>query len=229
MARHDSILETGKDPAFPEDAPLGGLGTALATEAAKPTSDPAALQPDPFTPELLSPPGQVEVQVLSLTPVGNPTTVSTAGANFIAQWEAWVPHLYNDAVGHCTIGYGHLLHLGNCGPADRAAYPNGINRQQGMTLFRQDLSRYENLVSNNVKVPLTQNQFDALVSFSFNIGPGSVKPRRGFLGSSALSQLNKGNYNNVPARMARWNTAGGRVLRGLTRRRADEGRLFNTP
>ena len=186
---------------------------------------PEDLPRDPSNPELLQEPAKIDVQVnvVSLTIAGRPTSVSNAGANFIAQWEAFVPQLYNDAAGHCTIGYGHLLHHGPCGAADRQAYPNGVTRQQALNIFRNDLATYEQLVTSTVTVPLTQNQYDALVSFAFNIGPA------GFRRSSALQRLNQGAYQDVPGRMARWNTAGGVVLRGLVRRRAAEGRLFNTP
>ena len=75
---------------------------------------------------------------------------------------------------------------------------------------------YEADVKRLVDVPLTQYQFDALVSFVFNLGSGA------FGGSTLLKKLNAGDYSAVPAQLMRWNKAGGRVLRGLTRRRQAE-------
>jgi lysozyme len=94
---------------------------------------------------------------------------------------------------------------------------------QASALLRHDATGFEQVVANNVLVPLNQNQFDALVSFAYNIGSA------GFLRSSAVSRLNAGYYNEVATRMLRWNTAGGIPRRGLTNRRIREGILFNTP
>lgn len=82
------------------------------------------------------------------------------------------------------------------------------------------MAGFVNTVNTSVTVPLSQNQFDALVSFAFNVGATA------FQGSTLLSVLNQGNYDDVPSQMLRWNRAGGRVLRGLTRRRTAEGELF---
>jgi lysozyme len=147
-------------------------------------------------------------------------SLSNNGFQFIRSFEAYRRHLYNDAAGNCTIGYGHLLHLGPCNNADRAQYPNGISRQDAEILLRSDVAIFESVVNNSVTVPLMQNQFDALVSFAFNVGGGA------FQGSTLLQLLNQGDYNAVPSELLRWNRAGGRRLRGLTRRRQAEGDMF---
>jgi len=93
-------------------------------------------------------------------------------------------------------------------------------------LLRTDIVKYETAVNNNVKVSLTQSQFDALVSFTYNIGTG------GFKSSSALKELNKGNYDVVPSKMKLWNkvtdpkTHKLKVSQGLVNRRAAEANLF---
>lgn len=84
----------------------------------------------------------------------------------------------------------------------------------------QDLEEFEGYVDEYVKVPLTQYQFDALVSWTFNLGP--TKLRR----STLLQKLNKRLYNEVPAEIKRWNKAGGKILRGLVRRRKAEALMF---
>ena len=74
----------------------------------------------------------------------------------------------------------------------------------------------------NLKVSLTQAQFDALVSFTFNVGVGyfnSLSDRDGFKGSDLLLRLNEGNYDAVPGELSRWFYGGGVVLPGLVRRR----------
>jgi lysozyme len=153
----------------------------------------------------------------------SPQHISASGLDFIKRWEKFMANLYNDQGGNCTIGYGHLLHMGGCDAADRRAYPNGVTEAQATQILANDVSGSERTVRNSVRVTLTQNQFDALVIFAFNIGNG------GFRGSSALKELNRGNYNAVPDRMAKWNTTGGKVSRGLIRRRSEEGKLFMTP
>jgi GH24 family phage-related lysozyme (muramidase)/LysM repeat protein len=82
---------------------------------------------------------------------------------------------------------------------------------------------FEQVVANNVKVPLTQNQFDALVSFAYNIGTGA------FLDSTALRRINAGDYAGGAEAMKLFNKSGGQVVQGLVNRRNDEVRLFNTP
>lgn len=145
--------------------------------------------------------------------------LSNKGAAFIGAFEGFVDHPYNDPVGHCTVGYGHLIHEGNCTAHDRATWGT-ISRDRGLRLLQDDATRFEDGVRHLVKVPLNQHEFDALVSFSFNLGLGALRE------STLLRKLNAGERASVPAEMARWDKAGGRTLPGLTRRRRAEGRLF---
>lgn len=92
-----------------------------------------------------------------------------------------MPHVYRDAAGVPTIGYGHVLLPGE-------AFPAQISQAQGMDLMTKDLVRFEIAVTDMVKVPLTQSQFDALVSFTYNVGAGALNR------SLVLERLNEGNY-----------------------------------
>jgi type VI secretion system secreted protein VgrG len=148
-------------------------------------------------------------------------SVSENGLQFIAQWESFVPTPYNDAGGHATIGYGHLLHRGPVTEADRRQFPNGITQERGFELLRADAAIAENAVRNNVTAPLNQNQFDALTSFAYNVGAEA------FAGSTLVRELNAGNYGAVPDQLDRWVHSGGRRVQGLVNRRAAEGQLFN--
>jgi lysozyme len=110
-----------------------------------------------------------------------------------------------------TIGVGHT---GGVRPGDR------ITREQAMRYLAEDLATAEAAITAAVRVPLTQNRFDALVSLVFNIGAGA------FRSSTLLRLLNMGDYAGAAAQFLRWNKAGGREMPGLTRRRADERDLF---
>ena len=98
-----------------------------------------------------------------------------------------------------------------------------ITPDQAEQLLDDDLSIAERAVARLVQVPLTDNQFAALVSFVFNVGTSN------FERSTLLQLLNRGWYEQVPAQLSRWNRASGELLGGLARRRAAEARLWNTP
>lgn len=136
-----------------------------------------------------------------------------AGIDLIKRWEGFVPHVYKDAAGYPTIGYGHLIKAGE-------HFASRISEGYAEQLLRQDIRIAEDAVNNYAKVPLTENQFAALVSFTYNVGGGAFKK------STLLKKLNQGKYDAVPKELLRWNRAGGRVLQGLTNRRVDEGKLF---
>ena len=148
-------------------------------------------------------------------------SLSAAGLRFIAGFEGFSPRLYNDPGGHCTIGYGHLVHRGRCNGNEPEDFKREITREQGLDLLRRDTKVAERAVNQQVQVVLTQYQFDALVSFVFNVGAGA------FGGSTLLRRLNQGEYKAVPAELMRWVNSGGRPLPGLVRRRQAEGVLFS--
>lgn len=111
-----------------------------------------------------------------------------------------------------TIGYGHTRTV-------RSGMV--ITQAQADQLLDEDLGLFERAVSRLVSVSLSDNQFSALVCFTFNIGIGN------FESSTLLKLLNRGWYEQVPAQLMRWNRANGEVFGGLARRRAAEARLWN--
>ena len=115
-----------------------------------------------------------------------------------------------------TIGYGHTSQAGP--PTVKQGM--AITEAEAERILRQDLIKFEGAVSALVSVPLTQSQFDALVSFTFNLGPGNLQS------STLLRKLNAGDYTGAAAEFPKWNKAGGKVLQGLVNRRADERRMF---
>lgn len=119
-----------------------------------------------------------------------------------------------------TIGYGHT---DAAGPPKYAATKSLVlSEAEATEILRNDLQKYADAVSKAVTVPLNDNQFDALVSWCYNVGPGAVAK------STLVRKLNAGDYAAVPSELAKWNKAGGKVLKGLTRRRAAEAALFTS-
>lgn len=116
----------------------------------------------------------------------------------VRAFEGFESKLYNDASGHCTIGFGHKLHDGACTQADAAKYGKGISEKEAGELFDKDMAGAESTVKDLVKVPLSKNEFEALSSFVYNIGPGNFKT------STLLEKLNKKEYDNVSGEMERW-------------------------
>lgn len=115
-----------------------------------------------------------------------------------------------------TIGYGHTS---QAGPPD-VTRGMRITAAQAEQILRDDLRKFEGYVTSAVHVPLTQAQFDALVSWTFNLGPGNLKS------STMLRKLNAGDYQGAADEMLRWNKSNGKVLAGLTKRREAERALF---
>lgn len=136
---------------------------------------------------------------------------SKAGLDLIKQFEGLYLKAYRCPAGVPTIGYGHTAGV---------AMGQTVTQQQADDYLRRDVRQFERAVSRLVRVPLTQGQFDALVSFAFNLGEGALAQ------STLLRLLNAGDYAGAAAQFERWNKAGGRVLPGLVRRRAAERALF---
>ena len=96
-----------------------------------------------------------------------------------------------------------------------------ITQEQAEEMLVEELNEYEGYINNMVTVELNQNQYDAMVSWVYNLGGGNLKA------STLLKVLNQGEFDGVPAQIMRWNKAGGKVLEGLTRRRQAEADLFS--
>jgi lysozyme len=150
--------------------------------------------------------------------------LSKRGLDLIAEFEGFVPYAYNDAAGHATVGYGRLLHHGPVTAKDRERYGTRdkpkVSHELGRRMLEEDAEAFERIVQSFVKVPVTQGEFNALVSFSFNVGAGALRD------STLLRLLNKRKRRRAARQFKRWNKAGGRVLLGLTRRREAEARMF---
>lgn len=141
---------------------------------------------------------------------------SSVGLNLIKGLEGKRTVSYDDGVGVWTIGYGTIK------------YPNGVRVKKGDTCteqqaedyLRNDLEKFETAINKLVKVPLTQNQFDALASFTYNLGETNLA------NSTLLRKLNKRDYQGAADQFLVWNKAGGKVMKGLVRRREAERALF---
>ena len=138
---------------------------------------------------------------------------SQLGVDLIKKHEGFVPYVYKDAVGYPTIGYGHLLKKGE-------SFSNGISREEGEEILKKDLYFSEQSVLNLIKIPLKQHEFDALVSFVFNVGSGNLQA------STLRRKLNKNDHEGAAKEFTRWIYARGVKLRGLIRRREEERDLF---
>lgn len=144
--------------------------------------------------------------------------MSANGIRLLIELEGNILHGYLDAVRILTIGVGHVV-LKN----EPYKLNEKITKAESEGLLRKDLRRFENAVNSSVIVPVTQNQFDCLCIFSFNVGVSA------FRRSSVLKNLNNRKFTAAADALLLWNKAGGKVLTGLTRRRKTERELFLTP
>jgi len=153
------------------------------------------------------------------TPVPSPTPAPTSttgqinrdGLRLLKSFEGLRLKAYQDSVGVWTIGYG----------TTSGVRPGMvITEAQAEELLKRDLDRFEQAVSELVTVPLTDDQFSALVTFTYNVGEGSLAD------STLLGLLNQGDYQGAADQFLRWDKAGGQALPGLTRRRRAERALF---
>ena len=143
--------------------------------------------------------------------------VSPVGIEMICGFEGLHLSAYDDGVGVWSIGFGTTV------------YPNGVKvkvgdvctLEQAKAYMAHDLKKFEQVVVHAVQVVIVQNQFDALVSLTYNIGAGA------FRNSTLLKKLNASDYYGASAQFDVWNKAGGRVLQGLINRRAVERKIFD--
>lgn len=135
------------------------------------------------------------------------------GLALIKHFEGLRLRAYQCSANVWSIGYGHTAGVK---PDDV------ITPEQADAFLRQDVSDSEQAVSRFVRVPLTQYQFDALVSFTFNLGSGNLRT------STLLRLLNAGDYPGAAGQLLRWVNAGGKELPGLVRRRVAEKELFGS-
>lgn len=151
-----------------------------------------------------------------------PNSLNQASVDLIKSFEGWSAKAYPDpATGAepITIGYGHTTAAGP--PSVHMGMT--ITRELGETILRNDLKKTCATVSGAVKKKINDNQFGALVSLCFNIGQGN------FLKSTLLKKINAGDFAGAALQFGVWNRAAGKVMAGLTKRRAAEAALFSKP
>lgn len=136
---------------------------------------------------------------------------STEGLALIKKFEGLELNAYRCAAGVWTIGYGHTKDV------ERG---DVWTEAQADDALKHELIEFEGYINDLVECSLTQNQFDALVSWVYNLGPANLQA------STLLKRLNAEDYEDVPSQLKRWNKAGGKVLEGLIRRREAEALLF---
>ncbi|MGN8133174.1 lysozyme [Paraburkholderia sp. 22099] len=142
-----------------------------------------------------------------------PTRTGAQGIDLIKHFEGLRLQRYLDAVGKPTIGYGHLI-------LPHEHFDRPLSEAEAQALLRRDLRGAELQLCKLVRVPITQQQFDALMSFVFNLGAGRLRS------STLLRYLNAGSPARAADQFLVWNKAGGKPLAGLTRRRQAERKLF---
>ena len=139
--------------------------------------------------------------------------VSKQGLEFIKSFEGCKLSAYLCSAKVPTIGYGHTdgVYLGQT-----------VTREKADELLKSDLVRFEAIVTKLLKLKVSQNQYDALVSFAFNCGEGNLAK------STLLKLVNEGKHREAGAQFLRWDKAAGVVVAGLTRRRQAEKELFES-
>ena len=143
--------------------------------------------------------------------------VTEEGINLIKRFEGFSPTIYICPAGYPTIGYGHVV-LAN----EQDQFATGITPAQAIELLRKDVGIAERAVLRLISVPLTDGQFDALVSFTFNLGAGALQR------STMRRKVNRGEHESVPAEFMKWVWAAGQIITGLAHRRKLEGLLYSS-
>ena len=141
--------------------------------------------------------------------------ISQTGIDLIKEFESCSLVPYKDVVGVWTIGYGHTRGVNS--------KTKPITKEKAEELLRNDISEFEAYVNNKQYVPqnLNQNQFDALVSFAFNLGPRNLKEL-----CTANFEPGEKTVNDIANEITLYNKAGGKVCNGLVNRRKKEKELF---
>jgi len=135
------------------------------------------------------------------------------GVSLLKQFEGFRSTTYVCPGGKATVGYGHAIKEGE-------NFSDGITEEEGEELLKKDLFFAERAVSRLVRVPLTNGQFDSLVSFTYNLGPAALQR------SALRMKLNRGESQDASKEFLKWCWAGGKKLRGLSKRRRAERELF---
>jgi len=139
------------------------------------------------------------------------------GLNLIKRFEGFSATIYTCPAGYPTIGYGHVVK-----DHEKEEFKNGISQEQAENLLSQDVQEAEMGVLRLITSPLTDSQFDALVSFTYNLGSGALQR------STLRWKVSREEHADAPAEFMKWVWAGGRKLKGLVRRRQAEAMLYQS-
>ena len=142
--------------------------------------------------------------------------ITEAGLNLIKRFEGFSPTIYICPAGYPTIGYGHVV-LAH----EQDQFAAGIMQADATELLRKDVRIAERAVLRLISVPLTAGQFDALVSFTFNLGAGALQR------STLRRKVNRGEHEHVPTELMKWVWSNGKRLRGLIIRRREEAFAYS--
>jgi lysozyme len=218
----DESYNSGLPPGLHPEGLLGGIALGQGTESLNPVqvqtteiSFPALNLADS---SFRMPPLPPDALAGAFAPTG--MTASQGAVDFIKSYErgpgggpALTPY-HSPEGGRDTVGWGHKLRPGE-------DYSQGLTANQADQLFLRDLAAHQKVVQDSVKVPLSQQQFDALVSLGYNL-PGAFVSKD----SKLLRELNQGNYSGAADQLPRWNHMGKAVMPGLTKRRSSERDMF---
>jgi len=141
--------------------------------------------------------------------------VTEEGLNLIKRFEGFSPAIYICPAGYPTIGYGHVV-LAH----EREQFAEGITQAKATDILRKDVGIAERAVVRLISEPLTDGQFDALVSFTFNLGAGALQR------STLRRKVNRWEHESVLAELMKWVWAAGKKFPGLIRRRRSESSLY---
>ncbi len=141
--------------------------------------------------------------------------VSAAGLGLIKRFEGFQAKVYRCPAGYQTIGYGHLIRQGE-------NFTDVLAKESALSLLLRDIAMVEDSLSKLISVPLQANQYDALASFTFNLGGGALQR------STLRRKVNRQEHDEVPGEFMKWIMADGRKMRGLYLRRQAEVELWTS-
>jgi lysozyme len=141
--------------------------------------------------------------------------ITKEGLDLICRFEGFSATPYLCPAGYLTVGYGHVV-------KNPDTFRHGISEQEALTILASDVQTAEHGVLRLISVPLTDGQFDALVSFTFNLGAGALQR------STLRRKINREEHADAPAEFMKWVWAGGKRLKGLVKRRVAEILVYNS-
>lgn len=142
--------------------------------------------------------------------------INQEGLDLICKFEGFSSNIYICPAGYPTIGYGHVVK-----EYERKKFKNGISEATALQLLQTDAQIAQQAVLRLITIPLTDSQFNALVSFTYNLGAGALQR------STLRRKVNANDHEDVPQEFKKWVWAGGRKLEGLIKRRNFEAAMYS--